>query len=71
MGPAIWQGVMLILMLPAMALFYWAWQKEPIYPQTDAERQLGKKWARRRNAVWITYVVFGIVLFVVLIAKGV
>lgn len=66
-GPAIWQGTMMLLLLPFMSLFYWAWRKEPIYPQCKAEHALRRKWVRIRNAVWIIYVMIGVALCAVLV----
>lgn len=66
-GPAIWQGIMMLLLLPFMALFYWAWCKEPIYPQCEAEHALKRKWVRIRNAVWIIYVLIGVALCAALV----
>lgn len=69
-GPALWQGSMMILMLPTLIAFFWAWAKEPILPANDRERALKKKWVRIRNGVAITYVLIGVALAIWLICKG-
>lgn len=69
-GPVIWQGIMLVLVIPFGGLALWAYTKEPLYPRTDEDYHRIRFW--RRVWVWTLYMYgfTGISLFVFLIKLG-
>lgn len=66
-GPAIWQGVMMILMLPFLVLYFWAWRKEPLYARNEKEKRLIRKWKHIRLYILLGYCSIGVGLFIALI----
>lgn len=70
-GPAIWQGIMMLLVLPVSLLSYCISLYIPYYSNNDQERRLTKKLERIIAGVWITYVVLGIIVGIVIIRMNI
>lgn len=70
-GPVIWQGVMMVLMIPFGGLGLWAYTREPSRAYDDKT----SKSKRRCRFIWLTclwtYLLIGVVLFVILIRSGI
>ena len=70
-GPVIWQGIMLILFLPFMLLFYWAWNKVPLTEWNRETRFLARKWRRVMWMVGLSYLGIGAVLVWLIVNFGI
>jgi hypothetical protein len=70
-GPVIWQGIMVVLVIPFGGFALWAYFKEPLVPYTEEEWKRWRFWRR----VWIwtlfMYGFVGISLLVYLIKQGI
>ncbi|BDD79680.1 hypothetical protein [Burkholderia phage FLC9] len=70
-GPVLWQGIMMILMIPFGGLALWAYTKEPFHAYDEKTTKLKKRcriiW---RVCLW-SYLVIGVILFIVIFRSGV
>lgn len=70
-GPLLWQGIMLVLFIPFGGLGLWAYIREPFHAYDDKT----SKSKRRCRIIWRvclwTYLLIGVVLFIVLFRSGI
>jgi hypothetical protein len=69
-GPVLWQGIMLGLFGPIMGTALWAFMKQPLYPYSEEEKRLFRKYRFIYRLAVLLYILIGVILFFVIRKMG-
>lgn len=70
-GPVLWQGIMMILIIPFGGLAFWAYIKEPFYPHDEKTTKLKKRCRIIWQVCLWSYFAIGVILLIIIFRSGV